>query len=233
MATAVMMQNVPERVRGIAAPLHTVLVLVAQATLSYIGKIHTDEQRLAGTLNRVHMYERTIIVEWLMLGLVLVGVLLRGSLVTAVLGERWRSAKQFFSDLGIGLAFLAVSIAVLSVLGGHSKGPDAATSFLLPHTQFERLLWIVMALTAGICEEALFRGYLQRQFMALTNSAAAGIALSAVAFGAAHSYQGWRHAIQIALLGAMLGGLAFWRKSLRPGMISHATQDVLAILVRH
>jgi membrane protease YdiL (CAAX protease family) len=233
MATAVMTQNVPERIRGIAAPLHPVLVIAAQATLSYIGKIHTDEQRLTGTLNRVHVYDRTIIVEWLLLGLVVAGVLLHGSPVAAVLGERWRSVKHLISDLGIGLAFLVVSIAVLSVLSGHGKGPDAATSFLLPQTQFERTLWIIMALTAGICEEALFRGYFQRQFMALTNSAAVGIGLSAVAFGAAHAYQGWRHAIQIALLGAMLGGLAFWRKSLRPGMISHATQDVLAILVRH
>ena len=233
MATAVLTQDQPERFRSIAAPLHTVVVLAAQATLSYLGKIHTDQQRLAGTLNRVHTYERTILVEWLMLGLLVIGVLLHGSPVGAVLGERWRSAKQFFSDLGTGLAFLVVSIAVLSMLGGHGQGPDAATSFLLPRTQFERLLWIAMALTAGICEEALFRGYLQRQFMALTNSAAAGIALSAAAFGAAHAYQGWRHAVPIALLGAMLGGLAFWRKSLRPGMIAHATQDLLAILVGH
>jgi membrane protease YdiL (CAAX protease family) len=232
MATAVMTQNVPERIRRIAAPLHTGVVIAAEAALAFMGKIHADEQRIAGTFNRAHTYERTIVFEWLMLGLVVAGVVLHGSPVAAVLGERWRSVKQFFSDLGIGLAFLVGSIAVLSVLGGHGRGPDAATSFLLPQTQFERGLWIVMALTAGICEEGLFRGYLQRQFMALTNSAAAGIALSAVAFGAAHAYQGWRHAIQIALLGAMLGGLAYWRKSVRPGMIAHATQDILAILVR-
>lgn len=81
-----------------------------------------------------------------------------------------------------------------------------------------------MSLTAGICEEAIFRGYLQRQFVAFISSAAIGISLSAVAFGAAHAYQGLRHAMQTAILGAMLGALAWCRKSVRAGMISTPCQ---------
>ena len=122
---------------------------------------------------------------------------------------------------------------ILSIFSGHGKGPDQATAFLMPHGRMEVTLWMVMSLTAGICEEALFRGYLQRQFMALTNSAALGIILSAAAFGAAHSYQGWGHALSIGVLGLMLGALAYWRKSVRPGMISHAAQDMLAVFVVH
>jgi hypothetical protein len=38
--------------------------------------------------------------------------------------------------------------------------------------------------------------------------------------------------IQIALLGVLLGLLADWRKTTRPGMISHAIQDSLAIFIR-
>lgn len=89
------------------------------------------------------------------------------------------------------------------------------------------------SLTAGICEEAVYRGYLQKQFTALTKSLPAGIILSALAFGAAHSYQGFARASLIAFMGAMGGILAHWCRSVRPGMIAHALQDVLGGLIKH
>ncbi len=66
-----------------------------------------------------------------------------------------------------------------------------------------------MALTAGICEEILFRGYLQRQFIAMTGNPALGILLSAVIFGGAHVYQGAKQAILLGVYGAMFGALAY------------------------
>jgi hypothetical protein len=94
-------------------------------------------------------------------------------------------------------------------------------------------LWVALSITAGICEEAVYRGYMQKQFMALTRSVPAGIVLSAAAFGAAHSYQGFARASLIGVMGAMGGILAYWCRSVRPGMIAHALQDVLGGLVRH
>jgi hypothetical protein len=198
-----------------------------------LGKINTAHLRTATTLNRAGIYERTIFTEWLVLILVVIGVRLHGSSLSAVFGDRWRSVRPVFLDIGLALAFLVVSTAVLSVFGMHSKSPDAGMAFLLPRGLFEKSLWVLLSLTAGICEEALFRGYLQRQFMALTKSVALGIALSAVAFGLAHLYQGWFLALRIGALGAMLGTLAYWRKSVRPGMISHAAQDLLAMFMPH
>jgi len=108
---------------------------------------------------------------------------------------------------------------------------------MLPHGGAEITLWIALSVTAGICEETIFRGYLQRQFMALTKSAPAGILLSAATFGAAHAYQGFRMVILIGLYGVMFGILAYWRGSVRPGMIAHAWQDslggVVGSLMRH
>jgi membrane protease YdiL (CAAX protease family) len=94
-------------------------------------------------------------------------------------------------------------------------------------------LWIVLSVSAGICEEAIFRGYLQRQFIALTGNIAAGIVLSGIAFGAAHLYQGFPQALQIAVLGVLGGILAHYCKSVRPGMIAHSLQDILGGLIRH
>jgi len=97
----------------------------------------------------------------------------------------------------------------------------------------EKELWVVLSITAGICEEAIYRSYLQRQFIALTKSVPLGIVLSALVFGAAHSYQGLAQAMLIGTLGAMGGTLAYWRRSVRPGMIAHVLQDVLGGFIRH
>ena len=183
--------------------------------------------------DRVKVYERTILSEWLVLAVVLVGVWLNGSPLFTVLGDRWRSGRQFFRDVGIGLLFLIASIMVTSMLGSHGGMGDKVTQFLLPQGKVERALWVVLSVTAGICEEAVYRGYLQKQFMALTKSAPAGIFFPALVFGAAHSYQGLARASMIGVLGAMAGILAHWCHSVRPGMISHVLQDVLGGMVRH
>jgi uncharacterized protein len=148
-----------------------------------------------------------------------------------VLGERWRSLRDFLRHLAIGVGFLGVAIVFGSVL--NRGGDQSGTRSLLPHGRTEILVWMALAVTAGICEEAIYRGYLQRQFMAMTKSAPAGIVLSAILFGAGHLYQGIWFASQIAVLGALAGVLAYWCKSVRPGMIAHAMQDILGGLVRH
>ena len=51
-------------------------------------------------------------------------------------------------------------------------------------------VWVLLSISAGFCEEFVFRGYLQKQFFALTGSDAAAIAGQALIFGVAHGYQG-------------------------------------------
>jgi hypothetical protein len=60
-----------------------------------------------------------------------------------------------------------------------------------------------------------------------------GLALSAGIFGASHGYEGIRNMIRICVFGALFGALALMRKSLRPGMMAHATQDGLVGIVTY
>ena len=105
-----------------------------------------------------------------------------------------------------------------------NRGIDAVR-FLIPQSRVEITLWILVSLTAGFCEETIFRGYLQRQFIAWLRKPVLGILLSAAAFGALHAYQGARQTIVIGVFGAMFGILAYWRRSLRPGIMVHAWND--------
>ncbi len=224
---------VSSRLRLIASPWHTAIVLGVQILLTVRGYLRSHQISKAIAADRISLYERTIFFQWMIFVLVIIGVRLHGSSVYEVLGERWRSWQQLFTDAGVGLLLLLASIMVPAIFGPHSQsGADAATQFLLPRGGAEIGGWIALSLTAGLCEEVLFRGYLQKQFAALTNNAV-GIVLSAVLFGAAHGYQGLTKAILIGVTGAILGVAASWRGSTRPGMLAHAAQDLLGGLMQH
>jgi hypothetical protein len=215
------------------------LVLAALTGWAFLSKIFADQLRVASNPNRVRSYVATMFLEWLVFGFVVAGVRRSDASVLLVLGDRWHSARQVLRDIGIAAGFWVVALMLLWIFGRLLRVAALARNmqFIYPHGGAEITVWLALSVTAGICEETIFRGYLQRQFMALTGSAPAGILLSAAAFGAAHAYQGFRMVIWIGLLGAMLGILAYWRGSVRPGMIVHAWQDslggVLGSLMRH
>ena len=57
-------------------------------------------------------------------------------------------------------------------------GPSSAKTVnsLLPQSLLEVLIWIGLSITAGICEEMAFRGYLQQQLHALGGGVVAAVA---------------------------------------------------------
>jgi len=217
----------------LASPWHTVFVLLVLGLYAYWGTIRAARAQAGLGPSRPTMYLRTIFFELAFLGIVIVGVKLRGASLQSVLGQRWKSAGQVFADLGLGIVLLFSSTLLVSIVGGHQNAAAANQSvqFLLPQTSLEMGLWMLLSITAGICEEAIYRGYLQQQLGALVRNAWVGIALSAAAFGGAHLYQGVGRAAVIAVSGILYGWFALWRKTVRPGMFAHALQDGIAPLL--
>jgi uncharacterized protein len=226
-------ESPPDAFRPVASLWHTVVVLAVIVGSLLWGRFHAEQMRSMANPDRIGNYKRILLSEWLTLALVLIGVCLHGSSLLTVMGDRWRSVRQFLRDVGIATVFLVAAILFTSLTGSHGDAGDRATQFLLPQGRMEIALWIILSITAGICEEAIYRGYLQKQFIALTRNIPAGIILSALVFGLAHSYQGFRRVLTIAVMGAMGGLLAYWCRSVRPGMIAHALQDILGAFVRH
>jgi len=216
----------------VASTIHTVAVLAVLAVWALSAKILTAHQSTAANHSPVRPYIYTMLLEWFIFAVTLAGVRHYGTPLRAVLGDRWSSAGKLFRDIGIALAFWLVAQGVLYLVGRllHVV-QDPKMSAMFPHGGIQIALWVALSVTAGICEETIFRGYLQTQFMALTKNAPAGILLSAAAFGAAHAYQGFRMTILIAVFGLMFGILAHWRGSIRPGIIAHAWQDSVSGIV--
>ena len=239
MTTSASDQTASERYPRIASFTHMVVVLAIMGGWTFWQKIRMDRLSMAAHPNRVHGYVLGICFEWVLFAVVLAGVRGREGSLRIVLGDRWYSDRQVLRDIGIALGFWIVASGLLWGCGWALQihGNNPTITAMLPHSVLEVVLWIALSVTAGICEESIFRGYLQPQFMALTQNALGGILLSAAVFGAAHAYQGYKMVILIAFYGAMFGSLSYWRGSVRPGMIAHGWQDslngVLAAVMRH
>jgi CAAX protease family protein len=237
--TAALAPSEPDRYRRAAGPIHTICVLAIFVLWPFLGMLMVDQMTAEAIPHRVRLYLFAIFFDWLLFAFIVAGVRSGRAPLSIVLGDRWQSARQVWRDIGVAAAYWFVSIILLAILNRllHADVAGRNLQYLFPRGGAEFALWLALSVTAGICEETIFRGYLQRQFMAFTKSVPAGILLSAAAFGVAHAYQGMRRAILIGLYGVMFGILAHWRGTVRPGMIAHAWQDsltgVLAGFIRH
>jgi membrane protease YdiL (CAAX protease family) len=192
--------------------------------------------------SRVSLYCLTIAFEFVMVGYVwLLGLRPAGKRIRDLIGGKWDKPGDFFKDVGIAFIFWLVVVAYLVSTGlvfGKNPGSLDAMKAMSPRSAVEIVLWVALSVSAGFCEELVFRGYLQRQFYALTGMAPAAVICQALVFGAAHLYQGVQGAAVIAGYGALFGILAASRNSLRPGMIQHGAQDtftglLVSIAIRH
>ena len=220
---------------AVAGPLHTLFLLGALTAIAAFGYSAVHRMTGAANTNRAALYLLTIAWEWAAVGYIYWGLRRRGKAFQAIAGERWKGAASVFIDIGIALAFWIVALLVLAVVARlvHSAGMQQAARNIAPRNLFETGVWILLSITAGICEETIFRGYLQRQFAAWTRNRPVGVLLSAALFGAGHIYQGGRATIVIGVYGLLFGILAELRKNLRPGMITHAWHDSISGLALH
>jgi hypothetical protein len=184
--------------------------------------------------NVVPLYLSLIAMEWGLFFYVWKGGLRRsGTKLRDLIGGRWQSLRDVAMDATLALGIWTVWM-ILEKGWDHWFGPEHAASIqtFLPRRGVEILLWVAVSVSAGICEEVVFRGYFQRQFEAFTGSKWIALFLQAVLFGISHGYQGAEACVKIAIFGALYGLLALWRGSLRPGIIAHAGSDILSGIFR-
>jgi membrane protease YdiL (CAAX protease family) len=214
----------------VAGTLHTAVLLVILLGGAGLMYFSSSRMRADERPNRVAFYATTMAWEWFLTAYVLVGVRRHGKSLVEVTGASWTSAKDFFRDLGVACAFWIVALIVLGLTAAllHFRGSRESLSFLAPEGPAQIAMWVLLSATAGFCEETIFRGYLQKQFIAWSNNPAIGILLSAVIFGACHIYQGPKAVVVITVYGLLFGILAQWRKSMRPGMMTHALHDTVS-----
>jgi membrane protease YdiL (CAAX protease family) len=213
---------------------HTLVVLVPLA----IGSVASWYQHglsnahVPGISSRLSSYITVLVQEWCVVLLIWLALKRRGLSIGSLVSGRWQTLGAFFRDLGLSVGFLVVAVPLIGVLvhliGGEANFSNVAN--FTPKTAFELVVWLGLAATGGFCEELTFRGYLARQFNAWTGSSVLAIVLQGVVFGLAHGYYE-KVMVLIMVQGWLLGLLAYWRKSLRPGMLAHGLQDAIGGVV--
>ncbi|HWF40316.1 MAG TPA: type II CAAX endopeptidase family protein [Candidatus Acidoferrales bacterium] len=221
--------------RKLVAPLwHTTILVLVVVGISLTQAIQQQHLGAIELKSRLPLYFTQIAFELLLFSYVwLLGLKLTRTSVREIIGGRWASVNDFIRDIAAALGFWLVVAGVLLILNKILGQNTTIRTLqpLLPQTATETAVWIILCATAGFCEEFIFRGYLQKQFFAITGREGWAIVLQSIIFGAAHGYQGWKGMITIMIYGAMFGILADIRKSLRPGMMQHAGQDIFSGIV--
>ncbi len=104
---------------------------------------------------------------------------------------------------------------------------------VLPNTGAERAGFILLSLSAGICEEILFRGFLIRLLNggALAFPLVGALAASSLLFGLGHAYQGFKGVISTTVGGLFMGLLFLLSGNLVFVMVAHALLDMQVVYV--
>jgi len=237
MESGAAMTPVNSKSEPIAPWWHTLLVLVPIA----IGSIASWYERglpnahLPGVSYRLSSYFTVLLEEWFVVLLIWLALRRRGISIGRLVSGHWQTVGAFFRDLGLAVGFLVIAVPLiggLMLLFLHFFGGNAhsALTDITPKTAFELVVWLGMSATAGFCEEVVFRGYLTRQFGAWTGSLVFAVILQGIVFGLAHGY--YHQGMVVIMVQAwLLGLLAGWRKSLRPGMLGHGLQDAIGGVV--
>jgi CAAX protease family protein len=185
-----------------------------------------------GTRERLALYFSTIAFQWL---------------ATALTAWRAWARGLTLEELGLvvhgrGRTFLAAIVGAATLGGlqwlnlrrmGRSSGK--ARSFMqslaeriLPQSRAELLPFLALAVTAGLCEEFLYRGF---AMAALTRSGLpiwSVVLLSSVLFAMAHLYQGHGGIVSTLVIGTVFGTARIAYDGLAPVILWHSAVDAVA-----
>jgi membrane protease YdiL (CAAX protease family) len=157
-----------------------------------------------------------------------------------VTGTAWPSAPALVGLL-LGVAVAAYFALALLPLAQSLRGPRWRGAYatairrgfsdipgLLPRNAIERAAFALVSLSAGICEEVLFRGFLMRFLheggLAMPHTGA--LVVSSLVFGLGHAYQGPKGVVSTTVAGIGLGLLFLLSGSLIPGIVLHVLIDL-------
>jgi membrane protease YdiL (CAAX protease family) len=181
---------------------------------------------------RMRAYQGVIVTQWVLVAAVLISWWVR----RRAPGELGLTASAGWLSLAAGV--FVVAAVVLLVTQGRSliDAPEYHERVrkrllgiwrLLPASREQWRLFIAVSITAGVCEEILFRGFAIR-YLSTWFSVPVAAVIASLAFGLGHTYQGPRGILITAALGGLLAAIYLLGGTLWPAMLLHAAIDANA-----
>jgi membrane protease YdiL (CAAX protease family) len=115
----------------------------------------------------------------------------------------------------------------------YSSAALKSFSYFFPATWTERRWWVLVCISAGVCEETLFRGFMLHYLHVFpwTLNLTLALLISAVIFGFNHLYQGAGGVLGTAIVGFLFGLLFLLTGNLLVPIILHGVIDLRTLIL--
>ncbi len=218
-----------------------IYLTVAAPVLGYFELKKLKKFESTSENKKLKEYNHIIIWSWVPVILIVLQIPLSDMTLTN-LGNRWITINPNNLSNWIVIPFIVVcliyflyNVYLIIVLKTDNKVRTEASKkipddvkLLLPVTKQEKKRWVYVALTAGITEEIVYRGYLFFAFAFLFPSLSIfyTLLISTILFGIGHLYQG-KEAVKPVIIGLLFGFSYIVFDSIIPVMVLHITQDLV------
>jgi membrane protease YdiL (CAAX protease family) len=207
-----------------------VLFPIRAALFGYRRLVHADPAEVPRV--RLWLYRQGITIQWALAALTVA--------LWAWRGRPWERLGVVphltWGLLGVLLG-LAIVVGYVLVQRGKALADEEALARLrrqmrnlermMPRSDEEMRWFNLLAVTAGVCEELLYRGYLL-WYLGHWLAPVPAIAVAAVVFGFGHAYQGVRGVAVTSLVGLFMCAVYLLTGSLVACMVIHALMDLHA-----
>lgn len=162
-----------------------------------------------------------VLLEWALFAFLL-SDLRRAGLTLGSVGVPRISRREGWVSVGVGVLLMTI----VAVVGDSTSARIVDGPWILPRLVEEKLFMLLVAVTAGVCEETIFRGYLFHGLRDLNVGAGTAVLLSTLSFVLIH---GLEQPIVLvvfrACVGLVFAGLYAWSGSLRLPIALHIAFD--------
>jgi uncharacterized protein len=184
------------------------------------------------SVERLSLYASTIAFQWFAVAFV-AGRAWAHGFAASQLGFAAPDRNRILIAAVVGTAAIAslqwLNLRRMGRISVEARGPiQAIAERILPQSTVELLPYLALAITAGLCEEFLYRGFAMAVLLRVGLPAWGVVLLSSALFGLAHSYQGRGGIVMTLLIGLILGTSRLAYGSLVPAIFWHSAVDVVA-----
>jgi len=219
--------------------IHHLIALFLIAAFPIWDRIETRRLRTdASEAARLRSYRQTVGWLWIVTAILLVTTPLPALIYP--MADPWFSGGALTPFVFGAVIALLLSMG-LPLLPGKRMAKARAQqrealerlSFFLPRTRRERRWFGAVSISAGICEEVIFRGFLAQYFAALPLgiSPIGAYLLSALVFGIDHGYQGLSGILATGFLALVFTALFLATGSIWVPILVHALIDLRILLI--
>ncbi|WP_246629266.1 CPBP family intramembrane glutamic endopeptidase [Mesobacillus maritimus] len=186
--------------------------------------------------SRVSFYKFAIYSEWLIVAVIFLFIMFstttfKGIGLTLPDGHVSQTLGMFVGFI-VGVLLLVFVLMRIPAYKKYQNSQMSEIDYLIPTSKLDKKWAALAAVTAGVCEEIIYRGFVIEYLSNLPFilNPMYILVLSALIFGFAHIYQGWKGFLLTGIVGYAMARIYFSTGSLIFPILLHSLIDLRSFL---